>query len=61
MDFLKKLKLFLYAASFAEIFGLGYIGRVHGDKTYAMYAALALLAVNIAVYHIVKYVKTRGK
>ncbi|MCL2390724.1 MAG: hypothetical protein FWD54_07515 [Endomicrobia bacterium] len=62
MNFLTKLKLFLYALSFVQIFVLGYIGRADDDNIQVMYIALALLALNVAVYAIIRFiVKKREK
>jgi hypothetical protein len=50
MNFLRKLKLILYGVSLAEIFIFGYLADKTGGNTKMAIIALALIAVNIAIY-----------
>ena len=62
MDFLRKLKLVLYAVSLAEIFIFGYFAESAGNKTKMMIITLVLLSVNFIIYKIAaKYRKKQDK
>ena len=52
MDFLRKLKLGLYAVSLAEIFVFGHLAGKNGKNIEMMLIALALIVINISVYAI---------
>lgn len=61
IDFLRALKLVLYAVSFGEIFLLGFIAEKTRANTKMMMTALALLVLNIIIYKsAVLYRKKRG-
>ena len=61
IDFLRALKLVLYAVSFGEIFLLGFIAEKNGANTKMMMIASALLVLNIIIYKsAVLYRKKRG-
>lgn len=61
IDFLRALKLVLYAVSFGEIFLLGFIAEKIGANTKMMMIASALLVLNIIIYKsAVLYRKKRG-
>ena len=61
IDFLRALKLVLYAVSFGEIFLLGFIAEKTRANMKMMMIALALLVLNIIIYKsAVLYRKKRG-
>lgn len=61
IDFLRALKLVLYAVSFGEMFLLGFIAEKTGANTKMMMIASALLILNIIIYKsAVLYRKKRG-
>ena len=51
-DFLRTLKLILYAVSIIEVFFFGYLAEKTGNTMFMMAITFVLLAVNIAVYKI---------
>jgi|GEM_PF-1868772 len=55
MDFLMKVKLFLYGLSFVQIFILGYIGRADDVNIQVAYIVAGLLLLNIVVYAIIRF------
>lgn len=50
IDFLRKLKLVLYAVSLGEIFLFSYLAERTGNNIKMMFAALVLILINFAVY-----------
>ena len=52
MDFLRKLKLFLYALSFAQIFIAKWLADKTSSNVKFMVIALVLLALNVIIYKI---------
>ncbi|MDR2425583.1 MAG: hypothetical protein LBD46_00125 [Endomicrobium sp.] len=63
IDFIRKIKLFLYALSLAEIIIFGRLADKTGSNTKMMIIAAALLFVNVIVYKTVAkyYKKHKGK
>lgn len=60
-DISRKLKLFLYFVSFAEIFIFGYLADKTGNNVEMMLIALALLVLNFVIYKIAVKNKSQGK
>lgn len=52
MDFLRKLKIVLYAFSFFIIFLFGHIAKNTGENTRMALITLAILILNIIIYKI---------
>ncbi|MCL2335532.1 MAG: hypothetical protein FWC57_05650 [Endomicrobia bacterium] len=50
IDFLRILKLVLYAVSFAAIFILSFASKKTGENTKMMIIALAILILNLLIY-----------
>jgi hypothetical protein len=62
IDFLRKIKLTLYALSIAEIFIFGYLADKTGDNAKFAAITVILLLLNIIVYKSAsKYYKKRDK
>ncbi|MDR1941859.1 MAG: hypothetical protein LBQ47_06005 [Endomicrobium sp.] len=59
MDFLRKLKLFLYIVSAAEIIILGEFAKRSGQNVKMAVAALLLVGVNVVIYKLA--FRRRGK
>ncbi|MCL2144201.1 MAG: hypothetical protein FWH43_01710 [Endomicrobia bacterium] len=61
MDFLRILKLILYAVSFAEILIFSYLADKSGNNIKMMLITLALLVLNVVIYKLVdKNMKKRN-
>ena len=61
IDFLRILKLVLYAISFAVIFILSYMAKKTGENIKMMIIALAILLLNFLIYFVAAkiYAKSR--